>query len=106
MSGKPIEEAKAKERMLSGKVDPVQNSSQGKTRDTIADLAGVSHDTIRKVEAIKETAAPEGGFFVGADGYFHLKKPAAYHAFTVILKPCCKHCNLLIIWWAVGVSNT
>lgn len=62
---KPIEEAKAKERMLSGKVDPVQNSSQGtKTRDTIADLAGVSHDTIRKVEAIKEAATPEGGFFL------------------------------------------
>lgn len=57
---KPIEEAKAKERQARKPADSVvQNSSQQKTRDTIADLAGVSHDTIRKVEAIKESATPE-----------------------------------------------
>lgn len=61
---KPIEEAKAKDRQLSTlkqNSTDVQKSAPretGKTRDTIADLAGVSHDTIRKVEAIKETATP------------------------------------------------
>lgn len=55
LSAKPIEEAKAKERQAQGgKEKVVQNSSQPKSRDTIADLAGVSHDTIRKVEEIKE----------------------------------------------------
>ena len=39
---KPIEEAKAKERQLRKSADfVVQNSSQKKARDTIADLAGV-----------------------------------------------------------------
>ena len=37
--------AKAKERMLTGKkIDPAQNSAQGKTRDVVAKIAGVSHD--------------------------------------------------------------
>ncbi len=58
---KDIIAAKAKERMLSGKRNnPVQISSQGelegKTRDQVAQIAGVSHDTIRKVEKILESA--------------------------------------------------
>lgn len=36
----------------------VQNSAQAKTRDEIAKLAGVSHDTIHKVEKIKEKGTP------------------------------------------------
>jgi hypothetical protein len=39
--------------MVAGKADPVQNSAQGsegKTRDALADIAGVSHDTIAKVD--------------------------------------------------------
>ena len=48
--------------MLSGKApDPVQNSSEGsgKTREKLADIAGVSHDTLRKAEHIREQAVPE-----------------------------------------------
>jgi len=47
--------AKAKERMMSGKADPSQNSGQGKTDKQLATLAGVSHDTIHKVEAIEKS---------------------------------------------------
>jgi len=50
---------KAKERVLAGKADPVQNSAQGKTRDNLAKMAQVSHDTISKVEIIEREAAPE-----------------------------------------------
>lgn len=50
----------AKKRMLAGKADPVQNSSQGtetgKTRDKVAAVAGVSHDTLRKVKIIENEA--------------------------------------------------
>lgn len=52
----------ARERMVAGKADPVQNSAQGsegKTRDALADMAGVSHDTIAKVERIEAEAIPE-----------------------------------------------
>jgi len=60
---KPIIEAKAKERMLAGKkIDPVQKSSQGeetKTRTELAKLAGVSHDTIKRVAIIQKEATPE-----------------------------------------------
>lgn len=50
----------AENRMLTGKkLDPVQNSAQGKTRDRLAQLAHVSHDTIEKVKKIKAKATPE-----------------------------------------------
>lgn len=52
---KPVIAEKAKERML----NPLQNSAQGTTRDQIAKAAGVSHDTIHKVEKIQEKASPE-----------------------------------------------
>ena len=39
--------------MKAGKADPVQKSAQGKTRDEVAKVAGVSHDTIHKVEVIE-----------------------------------------------------
>ena len=48
---KPIIAAEAEKRMLAGKADPVQISAQGetgKTRDELAKVAGVSHDTIQK----------------------------------------------------------
>ena len=45
---------KAKERMF----DPMQNFAQGTTRGEIANIAGVSHETIRKVEKIEEKATP------------------------------------------------
>lgn len=52
--------AKAKERMYSGKKpDPVQISAPGKTRDRLADIAGVSHDTYKKGSIILEKAEPE-----------------------------------------------
>lgn len=38
-----IEKRKAEERMLKGKADPVQNSSQGKSRDAVAEAIGISH---------------------------------------------------------------
>ena len=56
---KPIIAEKAKERMLSGVKNPVQKSAQGKTRDELAKVAGVSHDTIAKVEKIQAKATPE-----------------------------------------------
>ncbi len=48
--------------MVAGKADPVQNSTQGsegKTCDALADIAGVSHDTLAKVECIERDAIPE-----------------------------------------------
>lgn len=64
---KPLYQAEAKRRMSEGggdKKSGVQNSAPpiqdtGKTRDKLAALAGVSHDTLRKVEAI-ETEATKG----------------------------------------------
>ncbi len=47
---KPIIQTKAKERMLAGKADPTQKSSEGETRQELAKAAGVSHDTIGKTE--------------------------------------------------------
>lgn len=59
---KPIIEARAKEQQIRKPADSVpQNSAEQKpieTREVVADMAGVSRDTVRKVEAIKE-AAPE-----------------------------------------------
>lgn len=55
--------AEAKKRMLKGKkADPTQRSAEGKggeTRDELAKMAGVSHDTIAKVEKIVAEAEPE-----------------------------------------------
>ena len=46
---KAIYAKKATERMLAGRaLDPVQKSAQGKTRDRLANLAGVSHDTVAR----------------------------------------------------------
>lgn len=50
---------KAKTRMKAGKSDPKQKSAQGQTRDKIAEIAGVSHDTIDKVEKIEQKAPEE-----------------------------------------------
>ena len=52
---KPIIAEEAKKRMKAGKVDPVKKSAQGKTRDELAAIAGVSHDTIHKVETIEKS---------------------------------------------------
>ena len=56
---KPVIAERAKERMLSGKADPTQKSAEGETRKELAKIAGVSHDTIHKVEKIEEKADPE-----------------------------------------------
>ncbi len=58
---KPLIAERSASRMRAGKADPVQISVQGtgRTRDEIAKAAGVSHDTVRKVELIEESAAPE-----------------------------------------------
>jgi len=56
---KPAIEEKAEERMKAGKADPGKKSAQGKTREEIAKLAGVSHDTVRKVETIEQKATEE-----------------------------------------------
>lgn len=53
---KPVIAERAAERMLAGKSDPTQKSAQGETRDNIASIAGVSHDTIAKVEKIENQA--------------------------------------------------
>ena len=58
--------AEAEKRMLAGrasdKSDPVQKSSQGgsgKSRDEVAAIAGVSHDTYKKATQIMDLAPPE-----------------------------------------------
>ena len=55
----PLYEAEAKRRMLAGKADPTQKFAGGETREKLADIAGVSHETLRKVKAI-ETEAEKG----------------------------------------------
>jgi hypothetical protein len=59
---KPIIEGRAAEQQARKPADSVrQNSDEQKpirTDDTVADMAGVSRDTVRKVEAIRESAAP------------------------------------------------
>lgn len=50
----------AKARMVAGvAADPVQNSAPGKTRDIVAESAGLSHDTLRKIEKIEAQAPAE-----------------------------------------------
>jgi len=56
---KPVISAQAEKRMLAGRVDPTQKSAGGETRDELAKAAGVSHDTIAKVEKIEAMATPE-----------------------------------------------
>lgn len=57
---KPLIAANAAERMLAGKpADPRKHSDQGKTNERLAQDAGVSHDTIRKVEFLNQYADEE-----------------------------------------------
>lgn len=54
---KPMIAEQAKERQAqAGRGEEVQKSAQAKTRDELARAAGVSHDTIHKVEAIEKGA--------------------------------------------------
>jgi N6-adenosine-specific RNA methylase IME4 len=53
----PLLARQAKQRILRGKADPAQNSAAGETRDQIAELAEVSHDTVDKVRLIIKLAA-------------------------------------------------
>lgn len=56
---KPSVAAAANQRMLAGKAVPTQISAQGQsgeTRDILAKLAGVSHDTLSKVETLERVA--------------------------------------------------
>lgn len=56
----PLYAAEARRRMLAGKSDPSQNSDEGsriRTDERLAQVAGVSRDTIRKVKAIETEAA-------------------------------------------------
>lgn len=63
----PLLKAQAKERLVTStggnEPRPVQNSSQAgigeKTRDKVADIAGVSHDTIKKVKKLVTSADDE-----------------------------------------------
>lgn len=57
---KPVISAQAKERQAkAGRGEDVQKSAQAKTRDELAAIAGVSHDTIHKVETIEQKATPK-----------------------------------------------
>ncbi len=56
---KPLLAAQAKERMLAGKADPNQKSDEGMTSTKIGKLAGVSHDTVHKVETVTKHGTPE-----------------------------------------------
>ncbi len=78
---KPIIAEKAKERQ-GERTDIVQKSapSYGKTRDELAAIAGVSHDTISKVERIEKSASEEirakvkSGELSINQGYHEVKK--------------------------------
>lgn len=53
-------EAKAKERQIRKPSDfVVQKSAPQKSRDELASIAGVSHDTLKKAEVIKKEGTPE-----------------------------------------------
>ena len=53
---KPMIAERAKERQSqAGRGEVVQKSAQAKTREELAKIAGVSHDTIHKVEVIKNS---------------------------------------------------
>ena len=54
---KPTIAEKAKKRMMSGKADPNQKSDEGLTSTALGKIAGVSHDTIHKVETIEKKAS-------------------------------------------------
>jgi hypothetical protein len=57
---KPSIAAEAQARMLKGKADPTQKSAEGiETRQVLAEIAGVSRDTIAKVEFIEANGIPE-----------------------------------------------
>lgn len=56
---KPLIAKKAEQRMKAGKADPDQKSDEGMTSKQLGKVAGVSHDTIHKVEKIEEKATPE-----------------------------------------------
>lgn len=58
---KPLIEAKAKanQRASGGPVPKNSTEPPIETREVLADMAGVSNNTVRKVEKIKETASPE-----------------------------------------------
>ena len=50
---KPVVEKKAEARMKLGKSDPTQKSAEGKkgeSRDELAAIAGISHDTLKRAE--------------------------------------------------------
>lgn len=49
----------SEKRMLSGKSDPMQKSAQGSTRDALAKIAKVSHDTYNKAKQIVELEEKE-----------------------------------------------
>lgn len=60
----PLIASASEKRMLAGKaINPMQNSAQGQekgtTRKQIAEIAGVSHDTIKKVKKLNESADEE-----------------------------------------------
>lgn len=56
----PLIAAQAKERMSDGgKGKQISADLKGQTRDELAKIAGVSHDTIQKVKTIEKKATPE-----------------------------------------------
>ena len=57
---KPVLKEQAKNRMIDGaKGAQISAEAKGETRDKIAQVAGVSHDTIHKVETILEKGTPK-----------------------------------------------
>lgn len=52
-----IEGEKARERMLSGKADPGQNSAEGRPRDIVAAQFGISRDTLKKEISILDNSS-------------------------------------------------
>jgi hypothetical protein len=82
----PILREQSQIRMLRGK-HPVQNSAQGpakRTRDVVAGLAGVSHDTVSRVKTILADGSPETIAAMEAD---EISIHQAYQDVRKLLRP-------------------
>ena len=92
----------AKKRMLAGKANPTQKSAEGgETRDKVAAIAGISHDTLRKVKVIETEAAKGNDTAVKAREAVKSGKKSIHKAYTEVrangdktdTRPLCTVCG-------------
>lgn len=97
----PLYAEEAKRRMMAGKADPVKNSAQGsetgKTIDKLANLAGTSRDTIRKVKVIETEAAKGNETAIEARDAVKSGEKSIHRAYTEIHPRICTICGKPIL---------